>query len=105
MGTRAPSVRRDSPSPPGGCPTGGRLTRSPAVGWAPLHIPPTSEDPVSLHPAVTEVTERIVARSADTRDAYLERIRAAAATGPAREHLGCANLAHCFAACGADEKL
>ena len=37
--------------------------------------------------------------------AYLERIRAAAAEGPARGDLGCANLAHGFAACGADEKL
>jgi len=60
---------------------------------------------VSLNPTVADVTERIAARSADTREPYLERIRAAAATGPARGHLGCANLAHGFAACGADEKL
>ena len=51
------------------------------------------------------VTARISARSADTRAAYLERIRAAAAEGPARGELGCANLAHGFAACGPDEKL
>ena len=44
-------------------------------------------------------------RSANSRSAYLERIRAAAAEGPARGDLGCANLAHGFAACGADEKL
>ena len=60
---------------------------------------------MSLHPTVAEVTDRISARSADSREAYLERIRAAAATGPARGDLGCANLAHGFAACGADEKL
>jgi len=52
-----------------------------------------------------EVTERIAARSAGSRSAYLERIRAAAAEGPARGDLGCANLAHGLAACGADEKL
>jgi phosphogluconate dehydratase len=60
---------------------------------------------VSLHPTVAEVTARIAARSEPARNAYLERIRAAAVTGPARGHLGCANLAHGFAACGADEKL
>ena len=52
-----------------------------------------------------EVTARIAARSASSRSAYLERIRAAAADGPARGDLGCANLAHGLAACGADEKL
>ncbi len=60
---------------------------------------------MSLHPVVAEVTARIEACSAPTRTAYLERIRAAAAEGPARGALGCANLAHGFAACGADEKL
>lgn len=57
-----------------------------------------------LHPAVAAVTERIAARSAPTRSAYLERIAAAAAAGPARGQLGCANLAHGIAACGADEQ-
>jgi phosphogluconate dehydratase len=60
---------------------------------------------IPLHPAVAEATERIAARSAATRGAYLERIAAAAAAGPARERLGCANLAHGLAACGADDKL
>jgi phosphogluconate dehydratase len=58
-----------------------------------------------VHPVVTEVTARIAARSAQSRSDYLERIRAAAITGPARGDLGCANLAHGLAACGADEKL
>jgi phosphogluconate dehydratase len=58
-----------------------------------------------VHPVVSEVTARISARSVDARAAYLERIRAAAAEGPARGALGCANLAHGFAACGPDEKL
>jgi phosphogluconate dehydratase len=54
---------------------------------------------------VTDVTARIAARSAPTRAAYLERLAAARERGPARGELGCANLAHGMAACGADEKL
>jgi phosphogluconate dehydratase len=60
---------------------------------------------VTLHPDVLDVTDRIAERSADARSAYLERIRAAAKRGPARGELGCANLAHGFAACGPDDKL
>src|SRR3954451_25079787 len=60
---------------------------------------------MSVHPVIAEVTARIAARSSESRSAYLERIRAAAADGPARGALGCANLAHGFAACGPDEKL
>ena len=60
---------------------------------------------LNVHPVVNEVTARIAERSAHTRTAYLERIRAAAAEGPARGDLGCANLAHGIAACGADEKV
>ena len=57
-----------------------------------------------IHPTVAEVTERITARSASGRAAYLSRIRVAGATGPARGRLGCANLAHGFAAAEPDEK-
>ncbi|MFC4565443.1 phosphogluconate dehydratase [Nocardiopsis mangrovi] len=60
---------------------------------------------MTLHPRVDEVTRRIAERSAATRAAYLERIRAAAAEGPARAGLGCANLAHGFAACSPADKL
>ncbi|MDA0563472.1 phosphogluconate dehydratase [Streptomonospora sp. S1-112] len=56
------------------------------------------------HPRVAEVTRRIADRSADTRAAYLERVRAATAQGPARAALGCTNLAHGFAACSAADK-
>ncbi|GAA1380279.1 phosphogluconate dehydratase [Pseudonocardia kongjuensis] len=58
------------------------------------------------HPVLDQVTRRVVARSATTRAAYLERIRAArraAPAGPGRESLGCANLAHGAAACGPDK--
>ncbi|GAA4936329.1 phosphogluconate dehydratase [Streptomonospora halophila] len=57
------------------------------------------------HPRIAEVTQRIAERSADTRSAYLERMRAAAAEGPARSGLGCTNLAHGFAACSPGDKL
>ncbi len=61
--------------------------------------------PTVLHPVVAEVTERIAARSAASREAYLSRIRAAAQVGPARGSLGCSNLAHGFAACAPADKL
>ncbi|MBB3770902.1 phosphogluconate dehydratase [Angulomicrobium tetraedrale] len=53
---------------------------------------------------VSEVTERIVRRSYDTRMRYLERIALAAERGPSRAKLGCANQAHGFAACGPSDK-
>ncbi|MDL4774894.1 phosphogluconate dehydratase [Actinomadura xylanilytica] len=60
---------------------------------------------ISPHPAVARVTERVAERSADRRAAYLSRVRDARTAGPARGGLGCANLAHGFAACGPTEKL
>ena len=56
-----------------------------------------------LHPVVKAVTARIVARSAPTRQTYLERIEAARTKGPARAHLGCSGQAHAFAAAGKDQ--
>jgi phosphogluconate dehydratase len=60
---------------------------------------------VPTHPVVREVTERIATRSRSTRDAYLDRIRSAAADGPTRAGMPCSNLAHGFAACGGDDRL
>jgi phosphogluconate dehydratase len=57
-----------------------------------------------LHPVIADVTERIRQRSASSRGDYLERLDAAAARGPRRTSLSCGNLAHGFAACGADDK-
>ena len=57
------------------------------------------------HPVVAAVTSRIVERSAERRAAYLSRIRDAAMAGPARGDLGCANLAHGFAACSPSDKI
>ena len=53
---------------------------------------------MTVHPEVAAVTERLAARSERTRASYLRRVRAAADRGPARSRLGCANLAHGFAA-------
>ncbi|MGZ6734636.1 MAG: phosphogluconate dehydratase [Nocardioides sp.] len=58
----------------------------------------------TLNPTLAAVTERLIERSAATRTAYLERLRAARNEGPARGDLGCANLAHGFAASEASEK-
>lgn len=58
---------------------------------------------MSLHPVFDAVTRRIRERSQPTRAAYLERLRAAAAQGPRRLALGCANRAHGFAGCTAAE--
>ena len=60
---------------------------------------------MTIHARVAEVTERIVARSRDTRTRYLGRLDAAAeqARTP-RARLGCANQAHAFAAAPAADK-
>ncbi|WP_084958600.1 phosphogluconate dehydratase [Thermoactinospora rubra] len=61
-----------------------------------------------MNPTILDVTERIAARSRASRTAYLERIRREGERlrerGPARSHLGCANLAHGFAAAPAEDK-
>jgi phosphogluconate dehydratase len=56
------------------------------------------------HPVLAEVTARIAERSAAGRAEYLARTRAAGDAGPARGRLGCANLAHGFAASDASGK-
>ena len=53
---------------------------------------------------VTEVTQRIIERSKESRFIYLQRIEDAMAMKPEREHLGCSNLAHAIAPCSAVEK-
>ncbi len=56
-----------------------------------------------IHPVVDRVTDRIIERSRGERQAYLERIATAAEQTPARSRLSCGNLAHGFAASGADK--
>jgi phosphogluconate dehydratase len=58
---------------------------------------------MSLHPAIDRVTDRIRARSAASRAAYLARMGKAAKDGPARAHLSCGNQAHAYAAMGGDK--
>ena len=59
---------------------------------------------VALHAVVREVTDRIAARSAGSRSAYLERIESARSRAVARGRLSCANLAHVFAAADSTDK-
>ena len=59
---------------------------------------------MTVRPDIAAVTARIVERSKPSREAYLERIDRAVAKGVSRTRLGCANLAHGFAACGPGEK-
>jgi phosphogluconate dehydratase len=53
---------------------------------------------MTLHPTVAAVTARITERSRPTRQAYLEQVDAAARKDPGAQRLGCANVAHAFAA-------
>ncbi|MFQ3236856.1 MAG: phosphogluconate dehydratase [Paraglaciecola sp.] len=57
-----------------------------------------------MNSLIQDVTERIIARSVNTRKAYLAKIEQARLNGPHRGELSCGNLAHGFAACGTDDK-
>ena len=57
-----------------------------------------------LHPRIQEVTERVIERSKETRQAYLERIAHAKKQTRVRAGLGCGNIAHVMAACSSDDK-
>ena len=56
-----------------------------------------------LNDTLQRVTDRIISRSANSRAAYLNRVRAAANKGPARAHLSCSGQAHAYAASGDDK--
>ena len=55
--------------------------------------------------ALVEVTQRIRERSAATREAYLARVARMALRPRGSDRLGCANIAHAFAALPANDKL
>ena len=57
-----------------------------------------------MNPTLNRVTQRIMARSAVTRTAYLQRISAAKENTVRRSQLACGNLAHGFAACQPEDK-
>jgi phosphogluconate dehydratase len=59
----------------------------------------------ATHARIAFVTDRIRARSATSRAAYLTRTRKAAEAHPARSGLSCANLAHAYAPMSAGDKL
>ena len=59
---------------------------------------------MTVRQAIRDVTERIAARSSETRRDYLSRLDAARDKGVHRTALSCGNLAHGFAACSPAEK-
>ena len=63
----------------------------------------TSSAPV-LHPTVEAVTRRICERSGPTRSAYLAQVNVAIQRKPGAERMGCANVAHAFAALPGSDK-
>jgi phosphogluconate dehydratase len=58
-----------------------------------------------MNPTVMAVTQRIRARSAATRAAYLERVEQGIERPPSSDRMGCANVAHAFAALPGDDRL
>lgn len=58
-----------------------------------------------MQAAIAEVTQRIRERSVATRSAYLARVDAAAARPRGADRMGCANVAHAYAALPANDKL
>ena len=64
----------------------------------------SNASPIALHPVVLAVTRRITERSAPTRSAYLAQLDAAAQRKPGAERMGCANVAHAFAALPTNDK-
>jgi phosphogluconate dehydratase len=59
---------------------------------------------MSVNATISAVTEKIIERSRNPRRRYLEKIDAAIALTPKRKALGCANIAHGFAACSPTDK-
>ncbi|ODT83440.1 MAG: phosphogluconate dehydratase [Pelagibacterium sp. SCN 64-44] len=59
---------------------------------------------MTVRQAIQDVTDRIAARSRETRRDYLNRLDAAREQGVYRSALSCGNLAHGFAACSPSEK-
>ncbi|MEM7718872.1 MAG: phosphogluconate dehydratase, partial [Pseudomonadota bacterium] len=58
---------------------------------------------MALNETLSRVTERIIERSAPTRQTYLDKIARARDAGVKRAHLSCGNQAHAYAAMGDDK--
>ncbi len=59
---------------------------------------------MSIHPVVAQVTKRITQRSTTTRAAYLQQLDAAGRRDRGADRMGCANVAHAFAAMPGSDK-
>jgi phosphogluconate dehydratase len=59
---------------------------------------------MTVHKTIKDVTDRIIARSEDTRGRYLQRMSDARSKGPSRAHLSCSGQAHAYAGAGVDQK-
>ena len=57
----------------------------------------------NLDPRIAAVTERIVERSKDSRQRYLDLMARSAETQPDRTSVSCSNLAHAYAGAGEDQ--
>ncbi|RPF71931.1 phosphogluconate dehydratase [Aurantiacibacter spongiae] len=58
----------------------------------------------TLHPAIERVTDRIIERSKDSRQRYLDLIRREADNQPDHKSVSCSNLAHAFAGAQEDQE-
>ena len=56
-----------------------------------------------IHPQLHAITERLIERSRASRARYLQRIEQSSKETPSRDRMGCANLAHAYAAAGQDQ--
>ncbi len=56
-----------------------------------------------VNKVISDVTKRIIDRSADLRGPHLERMEQAKSKGPARAHLSCSGQAHAYAGAGEDQ--
>ncbi len=58
----------------------------------------------NLHPTIASVTQRVIDRSRDSRNAYLDLIKREADNQPERSQVSCSNLAHAFAGAQEDQE-
>jgi phosphogluconate dehydratase len=59
---------------------------------------------MKLNSTIEAITARIIARSAESRSAYMNQMQQARINGVARSAMSCGNLAHAYAGCSAHEK-
>jgi phosphogluconate dehydratase len=66
--------------------------------------PHIQNTPMSLHPIVAQVTEKIRERSHATRQAYLQRLDSTATRAISVDRMGCGNIAHAVAGMPLDDR-